>query len=93
MIELFLTTVGLIIWIGAILSGTYLIMEYEGAGRVLGVFIIFIWLLFTVGFAINLDKNSPPCLKYETQFMYNAATKTMMPAQFCSVEGEWVNND
>ena len=31
-----------------------------------------------------------PCVKYETQMHYNAATKTMMPARACVLRGEWV---
>lgn len=30
-----------------------------------------------------------PCIEWQTQMMYNAATKTMMPAKFCVQRGEW----
>ena len=30
-----------------------------------------------------------PCVEWQTQIMYNAATKTMMPAKFCVQRGEW----
>lgn len=45
--------------------------------------VLMIWLADVV------TKNSPPCAQYETQMMYNAAIKTMMPAQFCAKEGIW----
>ena len=31
-----------------------------------------------------------PCVQYETQMHYNAATKTTMPARVCVLRGEWV---
>ena len=37
------------------------------------------------------EKNQKgPCVQYETQMHYNAATKTMMPARVCVLRGEWV---
>ena len=33
-----------------------------------------------------------PCVEYETRMMYNAATKTMMPARVCIERGEWIND-
>ena len=35
------------------------------------------------------NKSVGPCMQYETRMMYNAATKTMMPAKFCVLRGEW----
>ena len=29
------------------------------------------------------------CVEWQTQMMYNAATKTMMTAKFCVQRGEW----
>ena len=40
---------------------------------------------------ISLKENEKgPCHQYETQMMYNAATKTMMPSRVCVLRGEWV---
>lgn len=40
---------------------------------------------------VSLKQNEKgPCHKYETQMMYNAATKTMMPSRVCVLRGEWV---
>ena len=36
---------------------------------------------------------SGPCLNWETQMHYNAATKTMMPAKVCTSRGEWVDEN
>ena len=35
-------------------------------------------------------ENKAPCVQYEQRMMYNAATKTMMPARVCVERGEWV---
>ena len=39
--------------------------------------------------AFKADEKGP-CHKYETQMMYNSATKTMMPSRVCVLRGEWV---
>lgn len=31
-----------------------------------------------------------PCIEYEAQMMYNAATKSMMPMRVCVRRGEWM---
>ena len=36
------------------------------------------------------ESEKGPCHKYETQMMYNAATKTVMPYRVCVLRGEWV---
>lgn len=35
------------------------------------------------------ESKKGPCIEWQTQMMYNAATKTMMPAKFCVQRGEW----
>lgn len=41
--------------------------------------------------AVDKKENEKgPCHQYETQMMYNAATKTMMPSRVCVLRGEWV---
>ena len=52
----------------------------------------FFLLVVTVWFVIQVSSNQAPCAQYETRLMYNASTKTMMPAQFCVQEGTWVDN-
>ena len=36
------------------------------------------------------ESEKGPCHQYETQMIYNAATKTMMPYRVCVLRGEWV---
>ena len=36
------------------------------------------------------ESEKGPCHKYETQMMYNTATKTVMPYRVCVLRGEWV---
>lgn len=57
----------------------------------IGIVMLAAIIAFSAWFLDEVTKNSPPCAQYETQMMYNAATKTMMPAQFCAKEGTWVN--
>lgn len=50
-------------------------------------------VIIMLGSMINaLIKNGErgPCHQYDTQLMYNAATKTMMPSRVCVLRGEWV---
>ena len=39
------------------------------------------------------ESEKGPCHKYETQMMYNAATKTVMPYRVCVLRGEWVKEN
>lgn len=55
-------------------------------------FIIFIIIGLVINSAINAEVKGP-CHKYETQLMYNAATKTMMPSRVCVLRGEWVGEE
>ncbi|QZP24185.1 hypothetical protein [Pseudomonas mosselii] len=41
-------------------------------------------------YAAKAESDKGPCLHYETQMHWNAATKTMMPARVCVDRGEWV---
>lgn len=52
----------------------------------------FVIATLTVIFNATGSSNSKgPCVSYETQMYYNAATKTMMPARVCVLRGEWIN--
>ena len=35
------------------------------------------------------ESKQGPCVEWQTQIMYNAATKMMQPAKFCVQRGEW----
>jgi len=50
-------------------------------------------VVVVLGVVINAsikEEEKGPCHQYETQLMYNAATKTMMPSRVCVLRGEWV---
>lgn len=53
------------------------------------------YLSLTIGVPVGmvLEVGKSPCHKYETQLMYNAATKTMMPSRVCVLRGEWVEEE
>ena len=42
-------------------------------------------------YSVSKFNTQRPCVEYETRMMYNAATKTMMPARVCIERGEWIN--
>ena len=46
-------------------------------------------LAWVLSFAVD-QKARNPCVEYELQMTYNAATKTMMPMRVCIERGEWV---
>ena len=51
--------------------------------------------LFTLMVALVIknvaeEKEQGPCLKEETSYSYNSATKTMMPYTHCVERGTWV---
>lgn len=47
-------------------------------------------LLTLIVMACMQDEQKGPCVSYETQIHWNAATKTMMPARICVQRGEWI---
>ena len=78
--------------VGALLATAILAVEKEdwrwGAVSVvilIGIFASFMYLS-------DQEESQGPCVKYETQWSYNSATKTTMPYKVCVERGEWVNN-
>lgn len=61
----------------------------SGAARCAPVILCVVTFAFLC-YAVVESNNKGPCVKYETQMHYNAATKTMMPARVCVLRGEWV---
>ena len=50
------------------------------------------WCAMAVFFLICAgmeESKRGPCIEWQTQMMYNAATKMMQPAKFCVQRGEW----
>ena len=48
-----------------------------------------VWML---AWGINLStqyERDHPCVAYESRFIYNVATKTMMPMRVCVARGQW----
>lgn len=85
--------IGIITYCAVIFTGLDLLCGFSDYWapllRLLGGAMLFVALVFTIWGIDTLSKNSPPCLEYETRLMFNAATKTMLPAQFCVREGVW----
>lgn len=52
-----------------------------------GLLIIMIALIIK---GLSEDQAQGPCIKYETNYSYNSATKTNMPYRVCTERGEWV---
>lgn len=91
MLGYILMALGLMAYVGIIFVICTLFFDAESMKEfLLGCLLTIGLLTFTFWFADSISKDSPPCAQYETQMMYNAATKTIMPARFCAVEGEWV---
>ena len=62
-------------------------------GSVLAGFTAIGTLVVVLGLMVNAiikEDEKGPCHQYETRWMYNAATKTMMPSRVCVLRGEWV---
>jgi MFS family permease len=78
--------------LGALLATAILAVENEdwrwGAVSV----VILIGILASVMYLSDQEESQGPCVKYETQWSYNAATKSNMPYRVCVERGEWVNN-
>jgi len=51
---------------------------------------LFILLIAFIIKGLSEDKAQGPCVRYETQYSYNAATKTNMPYRVCAERGEWI---
>ena len=90
--EGYIIAIGLFAWLGAILWSIYLGVERHWGGFVASAIIAILGFGFAFQLAIQQDAKGP-CVHYEMQLYYNAATKTMMPAKVCTIRGEWVTND
>ena len=77
-------------WVATAFFVIHLLVEGDGFWSFLPVTIFFV---VTVAGILCLDDHQEvyaPCVKYEQRMIYNAATKTMMPARVCVERGEWV---
>ena len=39
---------------------------------------------------LSEEEAQGPCVKYDTRYSYNSATKTNMPYRVCAERGEWI---
>ena len=82
----------IVVVLGALIGTAILAIENEdwrwGAVSVL----ILITVLASVMYLDAQEESKGPCAKYETQWSYNAATKSNMPYRVCVERGEWINN-
>lgn len=71
-----------------------LTMIFEGnwMWKVCGFLMLVVLLAYSLHWVVSRP-DPGPCFKWETQLMFNAATKTMMPARVCVLRGEWVEQE
>ena len=89
MFEAFLIT--LIVVVGYFVVFFFLLMQSLYDNKIAMVGFVF-WCglgVFFLLYAGMEESKQGPCVEWQTQIMYNAATKTMMPAKFCVQRGEW----
>lgn len=78
-----------VLWLGLAILSIHALFE-------LGYFAKFLAVLFLIAtfsalfYGISKENSKGPCVQYETQMHFNAATKTVMPARVCVLRGEWV---
>ena len=77
-------------WFAAIIYLSIRAMDGEVLSGIIATIIIILGLAFVL-YSEEQEENSGPCLKKETQWTWNAATKTTMPYTVCVQQGEWVN--
>ena len=91
MIEIIIGILAVIAWIATLIFAMHR-FEREGFLDPLGLVAV---TLVVVGLAWVIKQGNDnearhPCVEYELQMTYNAATKTMRPMRVCIERGEWV---
>lgn len=76
----------LVVWL--CVAGYLLKVAVDNDSALAGISALFI-LIAPMIYAAQNDAEKGPCVQYETQMHYNAATKSMMPAKVCVLRGEW----
>jgi len=85
-----IATVFVVVWLIVVFYLGVKAVDKESAP--LGILCAFI-CIGPLMFLISKEEEKGPCVAYETQLHYNAATKTMMPAKVCVNRGEWVDGE
>ena len=67
-------------------------LDQEGLLYIIGAVVMSVLTVAVVIGAASEEEKQGPCVKYETQWSYNAGTKTNMPYRVCVERGEWINN-
>jgi hypothetical protein len=67
-------------------------LDGGGLGYVIGAVVMTVTTVAIIIGAVDQDEKRGPCVKYETQWSYNSATKSNMPYRVCVERGEWINN-
>lgn len=91
MIEIIIGILAVIVWIATLIFTMHR-FEREGFLDPPGLVAV---TLVVVGLAWGIKQSNDnearhPCVEYELQMTYNAATKTMRPLRVCIERGEWV---
>ncbi len=62
-----------------------------GLFYIIGAITMIVLLIAGILYASAEEEKQGPCIKEETSWQYNAATKTSMPYKHCVERGTWVN--
>lgn len=87
-----------LVWVGIFFASVTLLMETISFGNgyfdndLINIGVAIVGLIVCIASVLWLvsSNEDKPCVKYDTTYQYNPATKTTMPVQYCAVEGEWV---
>ena len=82
----------IVVVFGALLGALFLAIENEDWRWGVVSVIVLIGILAGAMYLSEQEESQGPCVKYETQWSYNAATKSNMPYRVCVERGEWINN-
>lgn len=85
---------GLIFVLIAIWIGYITVEALDGGGYATVVLAVASWTVLIAGVLYMESKvdSEGPCVQKEIQMHYNAATKTLMPAEVCILRGKWVED-
>ena len=81
------SVVACIVWLMFI---TISAINEGGIVRIAAAFLSWSCMIAGIAYTGSQADEKGPCVQYETQLYYNAATKTMMPANVCVLRGEWI---
>jgi hypothetical protein len=77
---------------GALIATAILAVDKEDWRWAVVSVVILIGIFSSFMYLSDQEESQGPCVKYETQWSYNSATKTTIPYKVCVERGEWINN-